>query len=647
MRRSPRDTEESAKKISRRALLLGAGQAALVAGLTFRMRQMQIVDADQYRLLSDQNRINIRLIPPARGLIFDRNGILLAGNEQNFSAVILREDAGDVPAVLAKLAELIPLSQDDIARTERDLKRHSPFVPITVSDRLSWEELSRVAVNSPALPGVSPEVGLSRHYPLVEDLAHVVGYVGPVSEADLQKLTDPDPLLQIPKFQIGKIGVEAVEEDKLRGSAGLKRIEVNSVGRVMRELDHQDGRPGENIQLTIDAKLQNFAMTRLGGESAAAVAIEVDTGDVLASVSTPSFDPNKFVRGISTVDYEAYNTNDHRPLVNKAIQGTYPPGSTFKIVTALAALKSGQLKLTDTIRCPGYIEVSGRKFHCWKGSGHGVLNLQGALEQSCDVFFYTVAQRCGIDAIHDMCLTMGVGVRPDLPMTGIAEGLAPSRAWKRKYRKQDWLIGDTINTAIGQGFVLASPMQLATMVARLATGRTVLPRLIKSVNGVEVPIVPPPALGVTDAHLNGVRAGVWSVVNGAHGTARAARIEDAAMTLAGKTGTSQVRNISATERETGIMGNDKVPWNQRDHALFVCYAPYDAPKVAVAVVVEHGGADHQAAPMARDITLFALTGGLPPLSAYPAGQRAAIDSQQKAMQLRDFDTANPVAQTRT
>lgn len=645
MRRSPRDTEESARKISRRALLLGAAQAALVAGLTLRMRQMQIVDADQYRLLSDQNRINIRLIPPARGLIFDRNGILMAGNEQNYSAVIVREDAGDAPGVLQKLAELIPLSPEDIARTEREIKRRSPFVPITVSDRLSWEELSRVAVNSPALPGVSPEVGLSRHYPLVEDLAHVVGYVGPVSEADLAKLTDPDPLLQIPKFQIGKIGIEEVLEDKLRGSAGLKRIEVNSVGRVIREIDRQDGQPGENLQLTIDARLQNFTLARLAGQSAAVVAIDVQTGDLLACVSAPSFDPNKFVRGISTADYAAYNTNDHRPLVNKAVQGIYPPGSTFKIVTALAALKSGDLKPTDTIRCPGFIEVGGRRFHCWKGSGHGVLNLQGAIEQSCDVFFYTVAQRCGIEAISDMAKTMGLGTKHDLPMTAIAEGLTPNKAWKKKYRKQDWLIGDTINAAIGQGYVLASPLQLAVMVARLASGRNLVPRLVKAVNGVEVPIVPPAPLDIAPGLLSGVRTGVWGVVNDLHGTARSARIADPAMLLAGKTGTSQVRNISAAERETGVVGNNALPWSQRDHALFVCYAPYDAPKVAVACIVEHGGADHQAAPIARDVVLAALTGGLPPLAAYPAGQRSAVEDQQKTLQLRDFDT-DTIAKTR-
>ncbi len=644
MRRSPKDTDESAKKISRRALLLGAGQAALVAGLGLRMRQMQVVDAAQYRMLSDQNRINIRLIPPARGLIFDRDGILIAGNEQNYSAVIVREDAGNVDSVLARLGTLIPLSADDVTRTKRDIKRHSPFVPITVMDRLSWEEVSRVAVNGPALPGITPEFGLSRHYPLVEDMAHVVGYVGPVSESDLQNLNDQDPLLQIPGFQIGKIGVEDKLEQTLRGTAGVKRIEVNSVGRVMRELDRQDGQPGANIQLTLNAKLQNYALARLAGESAAAVAIDVTTGDLLACASTPSFDPNKFVRGISSTDYNGYRDNDHHPLTNKAVQGVYPPGSTFKIVTGLAALKAGQVKLNETIRCPGYIQVGDRKFHCWNHAGHGAVDLAAALTQSCDVYFYTVAQRVGIELIAEMATEMGLGVKHDLPMSAIAEGLNPNKAWKKKYRHQDWLIGDTINSAIGQGYVLSSPLQLAVMAARTASGKMVIPRLLKSVNGVDVPIVPPRGLSVDAAAINGIRAGLWGVVNGARGTARGARIEDASMQMAGKTGTSQVRNISAAERETGVVGDHSIPWNQRDHALFVCFAPFNAPKVAVSIVVEHGGADHQAAPMARDILLYALYGGFAPLTAYPASMRKQIDASRQQLILRDIQ---PQPQGRT
>ncbi|MDE3239624.1 MAG: penicillin-binding protein 2 [Paracoccaceae bacterium] len=645
MKRSPRDAQESTRTITRRTLLLGVGQAAIVAGLALRMRQMQVVEAGQYRLLSDKNRINIRLIPPARGLIFDRQGVLLAGNEQNYSVDIVREDAGDVPAVLQRLAQIVPITPEEIARTIRDVHRHSPFVPVTVSDRLNWDELSRVAVNGPALPGVSPAVGLSRTYPLSDVLAHVVGYVGPVSEADLKNIPNPDPLLQIPKFEIGKIGLEAKMDDALRGKAGLKRIEVNSLGRVMRELDRQPSQPGENIQLTIDARLQDFAMARLAGESAAAVAIDVQTGDVLASASAPSFNPNLFVRGISSKDYNAYRNNDHRPLVNKAVQGIYPPGSTFKIVTALAALNSGALKPTDKIYCPGYIDVGGRRFHCWNHAGHGWLDVEGAITQSCDVFFYEAGQRAGIDTIGKMARHMGLGERHDLPMSSISSGLVPSREWKKQRYRQDWQIGDTINASIGQGFVLASPLQLAVMVARLGSGKMVRPRLVKSVNGVEVPIVPAADIGIGGAFVNSVRRGIWGVVNGPRGTAHNAKIADATMTLVGKTGTSQVRNITAADRAAGLTGGDKVPWAERDHALFVCYAPFDKPKVAVSVIVEHGGADHGAAPMARDIMLFALTGGLPPLSAYPAGDRKTIEAQQKALQLYDFTTP-PTTRTR-
>ena len=565
MRRSPRDTKESSRKISRRALLLGGAQAAIVAGLTLRMRQLQIVDSKKYRLLSDKNRINIRLLPPARGLIYDRNGILIAGNEQNYSAVILREDAGNVRDTLDKLSELIPLTQEDIHRTIRDVKRHSPFVPITVSDRLTWDQLSRVAVNGPALPGISPEVGLSRYYPLDEDLAHVVGYVGPVSEADLKDNPSPDPLLQIPKFQIGKLGVEAKLEEQLRGTAGLERVEVNSVGRVMRKIGEEPGRPGENIQLTIDAKLQDFLMARLVGQSAAVVVMDVEKGDILASVSAPSFNPNLFVRGISIKDYAAYRDNNHHPLINKAVQGVYPPGSTFKIVTGLAALNSGQLKLTDKVFCPGYLDLGRRRFWCWKHSGHGWLDVEGAITQSCDVFFYTVGMRCGIEAISAMAKRMGLGEAPELPMSAIASGLTPNKQWKRTYRHRPWQIGDTVNAAIGQGYVLASPMQLAIMVSRLAAGKAVVPRLVKSVDSVDVPVVPAEPLGLPPNFVQAVRQGTWGVVNDVHGTANYARIADKSLTMAGKTGTAQVFTMTAADRAAG-MSLSHLPWNPSSSA---------------------------------------------------------------------------------
>ena len=635
MRRSPKDTEDSARKITKRALLMGGGMAAMVAILGARMRYMQVDQADQFKLLAEENRINIRLIPPSRGLIEDRNGKLIAGNEQNYRVVITREDAGDVAMVLHRLSSLIPLSPEEIERTVKETDRTSPFVSIIVADRLSWDDLSKIALNAPTLPGVSPEVGLSRTYPAKQDFSHVVGYVGPVSEKDLEGVADPDPVLQIPKFQIGKIGVERWMEDQLRGSAGNKRIEVNSVGRVMRELERTDGIPGADIRLTLDLDVQNYVQARLGAESAAAVVMDVTNGDLLAIASSPGFDPNLFVRGISQKDYTALTENDHRPLANKAVQGAYPPGSTFKLVTALAALEAGMITLDTKVRCPGYIEFGGTKFHCWKRGGHGSVNLERSLQESCDVFYYEIAQKVGIDKIAEMGRLLGLGQRHDLPMSAISEGVMPNKAWKQESYQTDWRIGDTINASIGQGYVLTTPLQLAVMAARVASGRAVAPRLIHSVDGEVIPVVEAPNLGIGGSSLRAIRAGMFAVVNSERGTAKSSRIDAPSMVMAGKTGTSQVRNISASERAGGVVANADLPWKRRDHALFVAFAPYDAPKYAVSVVVEHGGGGSAvAAPIARDMLLRAMSGGLPPLDAYPSAQRSRIETEQNELKLR-------------
>ncbi|MBD3764229.1 MAG: penicillin-binding protein 2 [Rhodobacterales bacterium] len=635
MRRSPKDTEASARQITRRALMLGAAQVAFTAVLGLRMRYMQLEQADTFQLLAEENRINIRLIPPARGRILDRNGVLIAGNEQNYRVVITREDAGDLPAALDRLAQVIPLTPEDIDRTLREAARRSAFVPITVADRLRWEDLSAVAMNAPALPGINPEVGLSRVYPLREDFAHVVGYVGPVSESDLAKLENPDPLLQIPRFQIGKIGVETWMEDDLRGQAGTRRIEVNSVGRIMRELDRDEGTAGADVRLTIDAGLQNYVQVRLGEESAAAVVLDLATGDLLAIASSPSFDPNLFVRGISHSDYNALTGNDHRPLANKTVQGVYPPGSTFKMVTALAALEAGVITPATRLSCPGFLESGGRRFHCWKSGGHGRVDLARSLAESCDVYYYDIAQRVGIDKIAEMGRRLGLGLRHDLPMSAIAEGVMPDKAWKAARHGAEWRIGDTINASIGQGYVLTSPLQLAVMTARIATGRAVAPRLVAAVGGVDRPVPEAPPLGLRPEHLAAVQQGMYAVMNQKRGTAFSSRIVEETLALSGKTGTSQVRNISAAERARGVVGNEDLPWNRRDHALFVAYAPAQAPRIAISVVVEHGGGGSTAAaPIARDIILRALTGEMPPLSAYPAAQRNRIETQQRNMKLR-------------
>ena len=632
MRRPTRDTTESHRKVTRRGLVLGSAMAGFMGVLALRMRHLQVEQADQFRLLADENRINIRLIPPARGRIFDREGRVIAENVPSYRITMVREEAGDIDDVIARLARLVELDAEELERARTDLRKLRGDTPVTIADRVSWDDISRVAVNTPALPGVTPEVGLSRHYPMGADYAHIVGYVGPVSERDLERLDAPDALLLIPRFQIGKIGVEAEKEDMLRGKAGTKRVEVNAAGRVMRELDRVEGEAGSDLQLTVDNALQSYVAARLEGESAAAVVMDCETGDVLACASAPSFDPNLFVRGISVPDYKALLENKYRPLPNKAAQGLYPPGSTFKMVTALAALEDGQVDTTETVYCPGHLEVSNRRFHCWKRAGHGNVDLHRSLRESCDVYYYDLALRVGIEKISAMARRLGLGVEHELPLTSVADGVMPTKDWKLISRGSEWVIGDSVNAAIGQGFVLASPLQLAVMTARLATGRSVTPRLVKSIGGVEQPTGHGEDLGLNENNLREIRKAMYAVPNNRRGTAYSSRIIEDAFRMAGKTGTSQVRNITTEERARGVYRNEDLPWERRDHALYVNYAPYETPKYAVAVIVEHGGGGSTAAaPIARDVTLQALYGEDPPLAAYPAKDRARIKTQQEQM----------------
>ncbi len=632
MRRPRVDQEGVQRLLTRRTLVLGGLQGVFVAGLAARMRFLQVDQADEFRLLAEENRINIRLIPPARGEVFDRNGVPLAKNSPSYRIVVVREDAGDVDDVVLRLSQLVELDEESLNRAVAEMKRSAPFLPITVAEDVDWEAVSRVSVNAPALPGVTPEVGLTRVYPLGSDFAHVLGYVGPVSDYDLERIENPDQLLRIPRFQIGKVGVETKAEDVLRGQAGAKRVEVNATGRVMRELDRREGVSGADLQLTVDAKLQNYVQARLGEESASAVIIDLEHGDLVAIASSPTYDPNLFVRGISTTDYKALTENQFRPLASKSVQGTYPPGSTFKMMTAMAALEAGLIGPDETTYCPGHLEVSGRKFHCWKRVGHGWVDLQESLKKSCDVYYYDLAVKVGIENISAMAKRFGLGERHEVPMSAVAKGLMPTKAWKLASYQQDWLVGDTVNASIGQGYLLSSPLQLAVMAARLASGRAITPRLIKSVDGVEQPSGAGKALDMNPNNLARMRRAMYAVVNDKRGTAYGSRIIADGMRMAGKTGTSQVRNITAAERARGVIRNEDLPWERRDHALFVNFAPYDNPRYAVAVVVEHGGGGSKAAaPIARDITLQALYGGEPPLEAYPSKDRKRIGEQQRKL----------------
>ena len=625
MRRPEKELEASSKKISRRGMLIGAGQVLFAGALAARMRYLQVEEADKYRLLAEENRINIRLIPPARGQIFDRDGTPIALNEPSYRIVIVPEDSDDIHATIARLSTLIELDADDLNRALAEIERSPPFLPITLVDRVKWDAVAKVAANSLVLPGVTPDVGLSRRYPIGAPFAHVVGYVGPISDYDLERIENPDQLLRIPRFQIGKVGIESKLEESLRGSAGTKSVEVNAVGRVMRELDRREGDSGADLQLTLDHKLQSYIRTRLGNESASVVVIDVENGDVRAIVSTPDFDPNLFVRGISVPDYAGLRENEKRPLASKAVQDAYPPGSTFKMVAALAGLESGIIDPNETVYCPGYMEISDRKFTCWKKVGHGSMDLNTSLRESCDVYYYDLALKVGIENITAMARKLGLGEKHDVPMSAVSSGLTPTKEWKLVYRDAEWVIGDSANAAIGQGYVLASPLQLAVMTARLATGRAVSPRLIKRIGGEEQPSGEGEDLGISQENLRLIRRGMFSVSNHRKGTAYSSRRAEEDFRMAGKTGTAQVRST--------IVDNEEVPWEQRDHALFVNFAPFDNPKYAVAVVVEHGGGGSStAAPIARDVTLQALFEGTPPLDAYPEKDQFIIKERQDSIE---------------
>jgi penicillin-binding protein 2 len=635
MRRTRAEDDLNHLRLTRRAALVGGLQLLFMGGLAVRMQQLQIDQADQFRLLAEENRINIRLIPPARGEIFDRNGLRLAENIPSYRIVMVREDAGNVAEVMERLSRIVPMTEEERTRAVTEVERAAPFLPVTIIDDVSWRDVSQVSVNAPALPGVSPEVGLTRVYPRGSDFAHVVGRVGRVSQKDLDALEEPDQLLRIPRFQIGKLNVEARAEDLLRGTAGTKQVEVNAAGRVMRELDRRVGNSGADVQLTIDAKLQGYVQARLGDESAAAVIIDCESGDLVACASAPSYDPNLFIGGISSAEYNPLLESKYRPLVNKTVQGVYPPGSTFKMITALAALEEGLIGPDETVNCPGHLEVADRRFHCWKRAGHGKVDLEQSLKESCDVYYYDLALKVGIEKISAMANRFGLGIRHELALSSVNTGLAPTKEWKRRARGSDWVIGDTVNVSIGQGFMLSSPLQLAVMSARIATGRSVSPRLIKSIDGVEQPDSAGEDMNLNENNLRKMRSAMYEVVNDRKGTAYRSRIIADDMRMAGKTGTSQVRNITAAEREAGVTKNEDLPWERRDHALFVSFAPFESPRYALAVLVEHGGGGSAAAaPIARDIMLQALAGGEPPLEAYPTSDRDRIAEQQR--RLRDI-----------
>ena len=576
----------------------------LIAVLVGRLIYLQVLAHEHYITLSDDNRIKILPLPPNRGLIFDRNGLILADNLPSYRLEITPEQVHDMDATLDALSQLVNIRDVDRSRFEQLLKRTPVFKPVPLRFRLSDEEVARFAIDRHRHPGVDIVAGLSRHYPHGPLLAHAVGYVGRIDERDLQRIDTSD---YSGTTHIGKVGIEKTYEDILHGTVGYSQVETNAEGRVLRTLVRTPPVPGNNLYLTLDAELQNVADQALGKRAGAVVAIDPDTGGVLAFVSKPAYDPNLFVNGIDSKTYTALRENDKQPLFNRALRGQYPPGSTLKPFVALGGLEEGITSKHAHTYCPGFYQLPGkaRKYRDWKRGGHGTVDLTDAIAQSCDVYFYDLAMSMGIDRLHDYLTKFGFGERTGIDISGELPGLMPSRQWKRAARNLPWFPGETLIAGIGQGFVLTTPLQLASSTTTLARyGNRKKPHVVAStqiygdIELTPLPVAPEPDIPIEDRqHWNDVIHGMHEVVQGKRGTARKVG-KDAKYQFAGKTGTAQVFGLKEEEKYDA----EKLAEKLRDHSLFIAFAPLDKPRIALAVVVEHGGSGSAvAAPIARII----------------------------------------------
>jgi len=596
------------KSFTRRAAIVGGGQLLMFGMLASRMYYLQVVESEKYKVLADENRISLRLIPPRRGRILDRFGEELATQRQNYGIILIPERMKDVRLTLDALIELIPAIAENQERILREVRTKRGFMPIIVAENLSWEEFARVNVKSYDLAGVQPVVGEARAYLHGPLLSHLIGYVAAVSEEDIARSENVEPVLRVPGFKIGKSGIEKMLEADLRGRAGNTQVEVNAYDRVIRELSRKESTQGYDAVLSIDIALQKAAAAALAGQSGSVVCIDIPTGEVLTLVSVPGYDPDTFNMGLSGAQWRALQNDPMHPLINKSIAGLYPPGSTIKPLVALAALSTGAMSPSDGVYCNGKTRLGNHLFHCWKKEGHGAMSMREAIKHSCDVYFYEAGRRTGISPMQKMANQFGLGVKLDIGLPDEKQGLMPSPEWKRARFGQPWVGGETLIAAIGQGYMQTTPMQLAVMTARLASGKVVMPRLVRDISGDAGP-VGFPDLPIAANHLDVARDGMWAVVNEIRGTAYTKRMQGNGYAYSGKTGTAQVRRISREERYRagGVIKNENLPWEMRDHALFVGYAPSDKPRYAISVVIEHGGGGSTiAAPIARDILSLAL-----------------------------------------
>ncbi|WP_435200766.1 penicillin-binding protein 2 [Qipengyuania sp. 902] len=571
----------------RRTFTIGTAMGGLGVLLAARMGYIAIAENEKYELESESNRVNLSLIPPRRGWLLDRNGAPLASNRADFRVDIIPERTPDPDRTVAVLTDILELDENQSADVLKRIEDSPGFQPVEVASGLKYDQFAAVSVRLPDLPGVVPQRGFSRFYPTGPSVGHLIGYVGPANAEEYEE-QDRNPLLITPGYKIGKDALEQQFELDLRGVPGARRVEVTASGRIVRDLETREDVQGDPVRLTIDGPLQDYAARRIGLESGSCVVMDCETGDVLCMSSMPSFDPNSFSQGIGRVEYAMLRDDERVPLRNKVLKGLYPPGSTVKPMHCMAFLDAG-VKPEETIICGGGRRIGNRFFNCW--SNHGSVDMAKAIYQSCDSYFYHFAQQVGFDHVARWAHKMGLGEEFPLPVTSQFYGTVPDPAWKKKKFDQEWQPYDTVNSSIGQGYYLTSPLQLAVMSARLATGDRVMPRLRLTDEKPQFE-----HFDFSPEEIGYVRQAMSDTVNGP-GTAGRARLPFDDILMAGKTGTAQVVSLSISNGKTG-------PWKYRDHGLFVFFAPFDKPKYAGAVVIEHGGGSGSAYPIARDVMTF-------------------------------------------
>ena len=586
------DQKKQVSLYNRRTFILFLLKLSLFSAVGWRLYNIQILDSSKYKTMSKKNQIDLEIIFPVRGKIFDRNKVLIAKNEKVYDVYLIPENTKSINNTLNALSQFIDI---DFAKRRKIIELSTQvkkFEKIKIFENISWSVLEKIETNKYNLEGIFIAEDYLRVYPYRDQLSHLLGYI---SKPNQQELTLPF-ISKMPNLDIGKEGLEKSFNPLLVGKAGQREIEVNSNGRIIREISKVDSIRGEEVSLSIDLRIQQYAINLLKSHRAGSInVINIKNGEILCMASTPTYDPNKIIQKPNKEYWESILANSLSPLTNRSIQGLYSPGSTFKMIVAIAALKHGIININTIHSCTGKIGFGNRLYHCWKTNGHGKMNVTDAIKQSCDVFFYEISKKLGIDKIAEVAKDFGLGQSYDISMPNQKTGIVPNKKWKKEKIGESWYAGETLISAIGQGFVLTNPFQLAVMTSIIASnGKIVEPTIIKD---------NPVSFKTNEKYSNEIKIikkAMFQVVNEKKGTAFKSRLED--IKFAGKTGTSQVRRISLSERESDDFREKEQEWKNRDHALFVGYMPYDDPKYSISVIIEHGGSGAStAAPIAKQI----------------------------------------------